>query len=245
MIIGILGSNGVVGSSLVKNLSENNKIVEITRKNYDKIKKLHLIFDVLINANGNASKRLATKNPLEDLELSVASVYDYLADFECKRYIYISSIDILYESTYGLHKQFAESIVTLNYNDYTCLRLGAVIGKKAKKGLTFDIANLKEVGVSADSRLQLVHVNDIAEIIKVLFTLGEWEAHYNCWSPDNISPDEISEALGKPIKYGNDLRKQIYNEDSRSSIYQFKTCLEALETLKEEYNGSVEGMEGA
>lgn len=237
-IIGIIGSNGVVGSSLVTNLAENNIIVEITKESYSKVKKMHLEFDILINANGNPSKMLANDHPILDLQKSVESVYHYLNDFKCKSYIYISSIDILFESTYGLHKQFAESIVTSNYNNYTCLRLGAVVSKNAKKGLVYDIFNYKEVGVTKDSRVQLIHTKDIAKIINKLLTLKKWKPFYNCWSIDCISPTKIASILERPIKYGDSLKKQLYNVEERNTIYLNKSCLEVLESLKGEIDGN-------
>ena len=77
-------------------------------------------------------------------------------------------------------------------------------------------------------------------MIKKLLVLGEWEPHYCCWSPDKISPDEIGDCLEKEVKYGDTLQKQIFNVEPRNQIHTCRTCLEALERLKEEYGSEPE-----
>jgi len=83
MIIGVLGGEGFVGSSLAEALEEEHRVLSITRENYTKIKKMNLIFDIFINCAGNASKRKANKYPIESLKATVESVYQAEEDFQC------------------------------------------------------------------------------------------------------------------------------------------------------------------
>jgi len=127
-MIFIIGGEGFVGSAFARFCQNKNKEFEIIdRENYDSFKGKKC--DILINANGNSSKILATKDPLEDFEATVTSVRKSMDDFKCKKYILLSScdvypdcsspnltsedsqIDISKQTSYGSHKYQAEHSV--------------------------------------------------------------------------------------------------------------------------------------
>ncbi|MFP6621165.1 MAG: hypothetical protein VB877_17610, partial [Pirellulaceae bacterium] len=51
-------------------------------------------FDVVINANGNASRFRAEQDPWFDFEASLVPVYRSLFDFEYERYVFLSTVDV-------------------------------------------------------------------------------------------------------------------------------------------------------
>jgi nucleoside-diphosphate-sugar epimerase len=234
MLIGIIGSNGFVGSSLVEYLTEKGyNVISIDRVNYNSIKNKELDFDVLINCSGNSNKRIAEQNPSFSLNATVKTIYDIAKDFKTKKYIYISSIDTEIPSVYGEHKIFAEQAIQRLYQFQTSLRCGAIIGKNAKKGLVYDISHEQPIYLTSDSTLQLLDIKELALFITLLFNMPHWNWNFYCWSPDNITPDEVGKILGKEVKYHKNLEYQnyIYQTDY---YYKFQTCEKALQSYKEE-----------
>ena len=88
-MIFLIGGNGLVGSGFARYFIRK-KITHkiITRKNKKKFygKKCEIIID----CNGNGSKRKANKNPSFDFDASVKSVVETLNNIKFKKYVYIS-----------------------------------------------------------------------------------------------------------------------------------------------------------
>src|SRR5215831_9931322 len=120
-VIYILGGAGFVGSAYARLLSGlGEPFTIITRANYAALR--GSACSVLVNANGNSKKFMATRDPLWDFDASVRSVAASLEDFKAARYVFLSSgdvypdpshadvtreddvIDLSRVSRYGLHK---------------------------------------------------------------------------------------------------------------------------------------------
>lgn len=209
MLIGVLGGNGFVGKTIVETLRTDHAVININRENY-KLQN-NIKFDVLVNANGNSHKYLANLNPLEDFEKNVSSVYKTLYDFKFKKYIYISSIDVeTVRTSYGLHKHLSEKLVKFHCSDYSIIRLPAVIGKNATKGVVYDILNGNNVYITPKSTMMLMDVNSISLNLKILLEknkLKKVERFYPC---DNITVEQIGSVLNKLVKYGSILREEYF-----------------------------------
>src|SRR5262245_31012343 len=92
-MIFLLGGSGFYGSGLARVLAEMGREFRvITRENYAAFRGEGC--ELLINANGNSSKLLAARAPLDDFDASVRSVRASLADFRFDAYIYLSSVDV-------------------------------------------------------------------------------------------------------------------------------------------------------
>lgn len=211
--MGIIGSDGFIGSHLVA----STEGIGVNRRNY----KLHIgsSFDVIINANGNSRKYWGNNFPLEEFDKSVLSVYKSLFDFKYKKYVYISSIDAEDRITpYGLHKYIAEEIVKQYCEDYSIVRLPAVIGAGAAKGVVADILNDKPIYLTSDSTLMIIDVEEVVMKLKEFSTLQELERFYPC---DNVSIAQIGEILRKKVKYADTLRAEYYSHcgEFKNSIY--------------------------
>jgi nucleoside-diphosphate-sugar epimerase len=226
--IGIIGADGFIGSELFKSLpSLNRLVIGITKENYQD--HCDVTFDFLINANGNSNKYWANTHVEEDFIKSVKSVYNSFIDLKYKKYIYISSIDAEnYITIYGYHKFIAEKLVSIYCQDYSIIRLPAVIGKNAKKGVVYDILNYNTIYLTKDSTLMLIDINEVTSLIKEFIENKKssfLERFYPC---NNITIDEISNILGIVVKYHNDLRKETYDYSGtyNTSSYYLKNMLE-------------------
>lgn len=181
-MIFILGGKGFVGSAFVRHCQDNKIPHEvIDKKNYDSYKGKSC--DVLINANGNSSKVLASKNPMEDFEATVQSARKSLLDFSFKKYVLISScdvypdfadpakssedskIDVTRQSTYGFHKYLAEESVKHGAKDWLIVRLGGMVGEGIRKNPIFDIINGGPLWIDPQSELQYMNTNDVAKTV--------------------------------------------------------------------------------
>lgn len=223
MKMGIIGYKGFVGSALYKFFSsqQNFNITGIGKENY--LLNVGEFFDIIINADGNASKILAEREPKKDFEMNVVSTLNSLIDFKYDKYIYLSSVDVYkekdkqdkttedciiepqYLSNYGLSKYCAEQIVKKYAKKWLILRLGGMVGENMKKGPVFDILNLHKLFLSSKSIFQFINTAEVAKIINVLIQKQKWGEIYNIVGRENIALNEIASLAGiKLTEEGNE-----------------------------------------
>lgn len=184
--VGIIGSDGMLGSDLLNKLGNKFNVVGINKDTYTDYK--GQFFDIIINANGNSKRYWAIQNVLEDFSKSTISVYNSIFDFKFSKYIYISSSDVYSNpsdklktressiiisnelNTYGFHKFLSELIVRNNCKDWIILRSSLILGQNLKKGPFFDIINKKALYISKQSKLQIINTSKISDIIKTIVT---------------------------------------------------------------------------
>lgn len=257
--IAVLGGAGMLGKDLCAFLGAENEVVPITRENYASY--IGKEFDVLINANGNSKRFWANQNPIEDFNASTLSVYQSLLDFKCKKYIYISSINV-YENTsspdttqenrlinpaklqpYGFHKYLSELIIAQSGKNYLILRCPIILGKVISRGTFFDILNSKPLFVTPESKLQLITTKAIAEIIMELLSKNVSNETFNLGGEGTFPLSEAETYFSKPISISKDAESQVYemNIEKIKSIYPVKKSseylkefLSAIDTLKPE-----------
>ena len=90
-MIFLIGSSGLIGSAFKRHFSNNSiKFQSITRRNKKKFygKKC----DLLIDCNGNGSKRAGIQNPFFDFNASVLTVVENLTKINYKKYIYTNKL---------------------------------------------------------------------------------------------------------------------------------------------------------
>jgi dTDP-4-dehydrorhamnose reductase len=202
MKIGIIGANGVLGTTLVEIFSKTNTVYSITRENYNSEINKSIIFDYLINANGNSKKYLANQQPLEDFNLSVLSVYKSIFDFKYKHYIQISSIDAEnQEKNYGFHKKIAEDIVIKHCPKYNIIRCCAILSKHMKKGVVKDILEGRELFITEDSSLPFITDVAISETLLRLIEDNNLKNNsiYYFTSKNSITVKEIAKIIKSKI----------------------------------------------
>lgn len=140
-------------------------------------------FDVVINANGNASRFRAEQDPWFDFEASLVSVYRSLFDFEYERYVFLSTVDVYNDTgssectreeavidslalgAYGFHKRQAELCVMRTCPRFLVLRLGQMIGSGLKKGPVYDIMNDQPLWIDSTSRLPFMNTTNVGRVL--------------------------------------------------------------------------------
>lgn len=178
----ILGGNGFVGSAYARQLEmQGFPYAVIGKSNYAQY--VGRTCDVLINANGSSSKRLAEADPALDFQLNVESVRRSLSDFRFETYVFLSSgdvypdcsspettqestaIDPSLQSTYGFHKYLAELYVRHEARRWLIVRQGGFVGPGMMKNAIFDVLYGDRVWVQPNSCFQFIHTDDSAKIV--------------------------------------------------------------------------------
>lgn len=245
--VGIIGSNGFVGSNLFHDLSHKFECFGITKDNFDKVDKK---FDILINANGNSNKRLSITDPLLDFDLTVRNTLISTTKFEYDTYIYISSCEIYNDifnpektkedseieiskiSKYALSKYLAENIVKNHCKKHLILRLSTPVGKGLKKGPIYDILHGDKLWMSPESKLQILHTNFISKFILKLIQEEIMNETINLVGNDPIGLLDIICFFSKKIDYpGNPVVLHNINNVKANNIMQVPSSIEAVKIL--------------
>lgn len=244
----------MVGSDLVRYFRESFRVTAIHKENYDSHK--GKFFDVLINANGNSKRFWANQNPLDDFFVSTSSVYKSIFDFPCDSYIYISSPDVYENHTapkytkenqeidpknllpYGFNKYLAELIVKKYKEKVIILRCSMMLGTNLKKGPFYDIFHNNPLFVTFGTRLQLITVHAIAEIIKSLLDKHVLNNILNVGGIGTFAFTKINKYFNSNIHVSPDAEKQIYemNIGRIKHLYPFlKTSEKYLQDFLKDY----------
>lgn len=213
MKIAILGL-GFVGSKVLKRLSEKHEVTGITRANYESLKGTE--YDVFINCAGNSKKYLAEKDPKWDFEQNCTATFDTLYDFKFKRYVHLSTLDVYRESVYAQNKCIAEAILTsyqkqLDY-DLIIIRSSFITGKDKDKGIIYDIQHEKTLGISKESKFQIITANGIINFIERALLKKDRLVVVNLSGYPAVSMEEIEGILGK---------QGIYKEGAPTHVYDY------------------------
>lgn len=221
-MIFLIGGNGLVGSGFkryfkknkipFKNIKRNNK------KNFFKKK-----CDLLIDCNGNGSKRFGIENPIKDFKASVESVIENLYKIKFKKYLYISSCQVYQNlkfekltkedaaslnsniNSYGYNKLISENYIKMHSRKYLIIRLPYVIGPMLKRNPFYDLLYQKRSFISLNSKINCIHTDSIASICMKLVK-KKVNGIYNIGSKNTIKVGEIIKLLNlkkREIKSNN------------------------------------------
>lgn len=178
----VLGGRGFVGSAVAREAEARGfKVTIIDKDNYDK--HAGASADLLINANGNSKKYLASQDPCQDFDLSVRSVLRSLHDFKADLYVYLSTIDVYPDlrnpannsedapideksvSPYGFHKYLAEKLVRYYAPCWTIFRMGGFVGPGLWKNAIYDLLTGAPLKVHPNLASQHLHTYDLARLL--------------------------------------------------------------------------------
>lgn len=239
----------MLGSDLVRYLTQDFKITSINKDNYQT--QIGKCFDVVINANGNSKRFWANQNPLDDFIASTVSVYKSIFDFQAGIYIYISSPDVYENHTgaqytkeneninvknlcpYGLHKYLSELIVKKYKGKFLILRSSMILGKNLKKGPFFDITAGNPLYINLKSKLQLITTNAIAKIIKTLLEKSIVNEVINIGGQGSFSLTKIQDYLNKEIHISSEAETQVYEMNVKKIKNLYPQLKVSQEYLKE------------
>lgn len=185
MRVGVTGSNGFLGRTVVKQLKGKFDVVECTRENCDvtnlnQVKEAFKGIDVVVHcAAGRPFTKvnyLGTKNVVEACEFN-----------KVKQLIYISSISVYGEmlginseqtpvnpvNPYGLSKVLAEKEVSM-FKEFTILRPVWIVEEEREfdkaKDFVFNTYRLFRYGIMGLVKRQTIKVNDLAG--SIVFCVG-------------------------------------------------------------------------
>jgi nucleoside-diphosphate-sugar epimerase len=214
----LIGGRGLVGSAFGRALeASGHPFAILDRQSYASY--VGRSCELLINANGNSRKPLASEQPLADFDASVRSVRASLADFRFERYVHLSScdvypdcsspqttledlpLDVSRQSPYGFHKYLAEQCVRNAARDWLIIRFGGFVGPGLKKNAVFDILNGGPLWLHPASQLQFLHTDDAARIVLDLVGRGLSKEIVNVCGRGLISLQEAIAATGRPIAF--------------------------------------------
>ena len=225
-MIFLIGGTGLVGSGFLRYFKEKKIPFKlITSKNKKKFfnKKCNL----LIDCNGNGSKRAGIKDPFFDFNASVLTVVENLIKIKYKKYIYISTSQV-YENlsnkiftkedflinfkkinNYGFNKYIAEMYVKKYVSNYLIIRLPYVIGPGLKRNPFYDIPNKRETYLTLNSDINCIHTDTIAKLTMQI-NKNNNKKTYNLGSKENIKVREILKMCNIGI---NELKKTKKTKD--------------------------------
>lgn len=213
VLVGIIGYRGFVGSAFYSLFSQDNNysVDGIGRENYENAR--GQAFDILINCNGNSSKRMADAEPEKDWEMNVKFTERFLSDFPSRHYLHISTVEVYNDrsdsekcsedsaiypsllSNYGKSKHGGEQAAR-RHPSFLILRLAGMVGPGMSKGPAYDILALHKLFISEKSRLHFMHTREVARIAKLLAEKGRWGETYNVVGKGNILLSEFAEIAG-------------------------------------------------
>ena len=225
-MIFLIGGKGLIGSAFVRYFKKKKiPYQNITRTNKKKF--YNKKCDLLVDCNGNGSKRYGINFPLLDFKASVESVVETLCKIKFKKYLYISSCQV-YENlnsykyskesfssnvkkinNYGFNKLVAEYYVKKYSKKYLIIRLPYVIGPKLKRNPFYDILHYKRSFLTLNSKINCIHTDSIAEISMKLIK-KKINGTFNLGSENSLKVSDILKLLNMKQ---NDLKKNKQTKD--------------------------------
>ncbi|MCX7819754.1 MAG: NAD(P)-dependent oxidoreductase [Kiritimatiellae bacterium] len=210
----VLGAHGFVGSAVAAEAARRGfELLAVDKDNYDAAR--GATSELLINANGNSRKYLATQDPALEFDLSVRSVQRSLHEFRCAQYVHLSSCDVYPDpsspattaedspiessrlSQYGFHKWLAEQIVRHDARRWLILRMGGFVGPRLWKNSIYDLLTGAPLRVDLASAYQYLDTRDFARILFDLIERGVEERVINVAGEGIVTLREVAEWLGR------------------------------------------------
>lgn len=250
----IVGGKGLAGSAIVSLLKNKKQEYEIIQKE-NKNDFFGKSCDVLIFANGNPLKYKANADPFFDFHASVASVIEYVHKINFKVFVLLSTVNIYDKKnseettdentvidqtkldTYGYHKLLAENYVKQYCKNYLIFRLSGLVGENLLKNPAYDFIHKgKKVMISADSRLNFINTNKVAETILKTIQLKIQNEIFNLASSNSIQIKEIKKIIGYDTEYTIDSNEHIQNyEINVKKIQKYNNMTTSEEAIKQYY----------
>lgn len=197
--IGVLGSNGFVGSNVCVGL----QAIPVPRSSSSS----H--FDVLVNCAGTSKRYLAERDPDADWN-SCREILKLIDDLKFDRLVHISSIDAQYcKGIYGKHKLIMDRVLLAKHPTIV-IRLAGLVGKGLKKNAVFDIANDRKVWATADSVFNYINIACLAPLIDTCIDRWDVNPIINFAADGNITLERVCQLLHKSPQFGEE--KEVYGD---------------------------------
>jgi nucleoside-diphosphate-sugar epimerase len=220
-MIYVVGGRGFVGSAFVRLFGELGlDHLVVTRENASEVAGTEC--SLLVNANGNSKKYIATREPLRDFDESVRSVAESVSSIRADRYVFLSSgdvypdpsspetsregegIDPSRQNRYGLHKHLAEHIVRNACADWLIFRLSGFCGLGLRKNPIFDMLHGDIVRLSPESEMQFIRTDNAARLMWDVISSGVSRQIVNVGARSVIRLRNIHDRIGSASKFAED-----------------------------------------
>jgi len=207
----VLGARGFIGSAIVRVAGQQGfTVIPVEYDSYEGC--IGASADILINANGNSKKYLATQEPETDFDLSVRSVSRSLTDFSFGVYVHLSSMEVYADrgdsarntettpidptrlTPYGLHKYMAELLVQQRAPQSLVIRMGGFVGRGLRKNSIYDLLTGGNLFVHPDSSYQYIETDDLADIVFRLLADGH-RGTFNLTGDGNESLRDVAKQI--------------------------------------------------
>ena len=150
---------GFVGKLIASQMQVNNIY---TRTNLDSLP--NLSHDTIILAAPTGNRIVVNQDPRRDRD-DCAGIVDTLKRTQFNRIVYISTVDVFVESSYGQNRLWLEQQIQ-QFPNQTILRLPSLCDPSIKKNVLFDLANRQWLEkVSLDSTIQWYPTNRLTQDI--------------------------------------------------------------------------------
>ncbi len=209
----VIGGRGFVGSAICQAARRAGwDVTAVGRGDYS-----HMAgrpFDIVINANGNARRYLAERDPAADFDASVRSVVRSLADFSCRHYVLVSTVDVYDDPAredatdenaaidlarlgpYGFHKRLAELCVMRQAPSWQVFRLGQMVGPHLRKGPVFDLLHGLPLRIAATSEMPFLDTRTMARMVCELIVRAPSGQVYNVCGAGSVPFTQVLEMFG-------------------------------------------------
>ena len=217
MRVVVLGARGFVGSAFMRLMHARGvECLPVDRAGYAEAPRHGA--DVLIHAAGNSAKYIADRDPVADFEQSVSLALRAASDFRPGLYVLVSSVDVyprlsrpewthesavinpLEASVYGFHKRLAELVVQRHAGRWLIPRLAGMIGPGLRKNPVYDVLHSEPLRIHPDSQYQFMTTDAAAAAVWELITAKVHDEVFNICGRGVISPREIAEIAGLPLR---------------------------------------------
>ena len=249
MRIYLKGGNGFLGKEIYSKLNKIHEVIIIDRKNYKKY--FNKKCDIFINCSTNSKKYLSNIENDFDSKNTVFNILHSINNYKFKKYLLISTCEVYNDisniknnhenaeinftklTSYGLHKYIGELILKNCKKDWLILRCNGLIGKNMKKGPLYDLINNKKIWINKNSRLQLVSINHVANIIDLLIKYKIKNEIFNISANKNISMINLKKIVGSKSKLNRNYDTVKYNINIKkiSKFYKLPNTIDMIRQL--------------
>jgi nucleoside-diphosphate-sugar epimerase len=209
---GVVGASGFVGRGIVAALEAAGEVV-IPMPRGAEVDLTSL--DVLVDANGNARRYLADRDPVADLHANVTSVYERTQALpDDALYVLASSVEVYADPSssaacaedadieleslarYGFHKRLAELVVQRERSHWLVLRLAHLVGEGLSKGPFFDLVQGAPLRLHEESELQVLSTRATGEALLDLVR-ADARGVFNLTGTGSVPFHELLERAGR------------------------------------------------
>ena len=262
-MIFILGAKGFVGSAFVRYCRKNQlDHAPIDLNNYREFVGQHC--DLLVNAAGNSSKRLALTDPAQTFDRNVRDTLLSLIDFSADRYVYLSTCDVYNDcanparnvettailpvklSRYGMSKYMGELLAQQDARECVIIRMGGMVGPGLRKNAVYDLTHGGKLYIHPESAYQYLHTDRVAQMVMRLAREMPAGDVLNLCGDGVVELRLVQNWLGQPT-LASDLPRERYEIDitKLKTRMPVQTSAAAVRQYLQEIRGKTENIEHA